>query len=141
MIGTENLREIIRTEIITAIKVIKDTKAHLSDYSLSAGSTKSIEIGPITERTGMIVTIKASYAADATKGVRVRLLYSPDGINYDSNEDADAAGNYFEPSFSPGTTRQRSEIAAYVSPYIKLAITNLDTVRPATVSLWTVMVK
>ena len=132
----------VRTaEIIATTKPVKDTRTHLSDYLLSANATKNIEVGPITERTGMIVTIKASYAADATKGIKVRLLYSPDGINYDSNEDADAAGNYFEPSFSPGTTRQRSEIAAYVSPYVILSIINLDTIRPATISLWTVMVK
>ncbi len=127
--------------ILSKLDVVKDVTQHLSNTTIAAGGTVNVDIGPITDRTGIMVIVRATYASGATSGIRVRYLYSADGANYDSIEDADAAGNYFEPTFAAGVTRQRSEIIAFISPYIRISITNKDSANTVTVSMWTVMVK
>jgi len=119
----------------------KDVAVHLSDALIGAGKTESVDVGPIMDRSGFLLTVKASYHTAATKGVRVRFLFSPDGANYDTPEDADAEGNYMEPTFAAGAVRQKSVIVAYASPYVKLSVTNLDAIYPVVVSLWTSRVK
>jgi hypothetical protein len=125
----------------TDVLPMKDVTQHLSSASIAAGATTNVDTGPITDRTGILVILRATYNAAATAGVRCRFLYSPDGTNYDSPEDADAQGNYFEPTFAAGATRQVSAVVPFLSPYVRLAITNKDTAQAATVSLWTVRVK
>jgi len=129
----------IRT--ITEVLPVKDTTQRLSATSVAAGATINVNIGPITNRTGMLVILRCTYDAAATAGVRLRYLYSPDGTNFDDPADADLEGNYFEPSFSAGATRQRSVIIPFLSPYVRLAVTNLDATYAVVIDLWTVETK
>jgi len=86
--------------------------------------------------SGLVITCRCTYNSAATAGVRVRVLYSGDGTNFDSLEDADAEGNYFAPTFSAGATRQRTAIFSLLTRYARIRVTNLDTTYAVTVSLW-----
>jgi len=121
---------------------VKDVITHLSAYTLAAGGTVEVDIGPRTDRTGMGIMLRCTYDPAATAGVRIRWLYSHDGVSFDTPEDADAEGNYFEPTFVAGATRQRSTVIAFVSPYVRLSLVNLDPTYAVTVDhLTTVEVK
>jgi hypothetical protein len=126
-IGTDALREEL---------VLKASKKELDTVSISAGGSVDVDVATDGLYGGILVTCRATYDPAATLGVRVRVLYSFDGVNFDSLEDADAEGNYFEPTFSAGATRQRSVIFAVLSPYVRLKVSNLDTAKSAVVSLW-----
>jgi len=119
---------------------VKDAEAKLVNSSIPAGESATIDIHA-TDRTAVLITVRVTYTDTATAGVRVIWLYSPDGTNYDTEEDAIIEGNYFEPSFSAGETRQRSVIVPFVSPYLRFVVRNLDTANAVTVSLWTTLVK
>jgi len=86
--------------------------------------------------SGLVITCRATYNSAATAGVRVRVLYSFDGTNFDSEADADAEGNYFDPSFQAGATRQKTAIFSFLAPYARIRVTNLDTTYAVIVSLW-----
>jgi len=64
-------------------------------------------------------------------------LYSPDGTNYDSPEDAEDAGNYEDLTFSAGATRQRTILVPIFTDDIRIQIVNLDGSYAVTVSAWT----
>jgi hypothetical protein len=83
------------------------------------------------------LTVKATYNAAAAAGVRVRWLYSADNVNFDSPEDAEAAGNYETLTFTAGATRQRTMVIPFLQPYVKVQIINMDTSYPVMVSCWT----
>jgi len=120
---------------------VKDTVQRLAAASVAPGPPTNIDIGPVANRTGMLVILRCTYDALATAGVRLRYLYSPNGTDFDSPEDADAEGNYFEPTFAAGAARQRSVVIPFLSPYVRLAVTNLDGTYAVTCDLWTVEVK
>jgi len=86
--------------------------------------------------SGLVITCRCTYNSAATAGVRIRVLYSGDNVNFDSEEDADAEGNYFEPTFSAGATRQRTAVLSFLTRYARIRVTNLDTTYAVTVSLW-----
>ena len=86
--------------------------------------------------SALVVTVRATYDASATAGVRVRWLYSPDGTNFDSVEDAEDAGNYEDLSFSAGATRQRTILIPVFQRYVKVQVVNLDTSYGVVVDAW-----
>jgi len=86
--------------------------------------------------SAVIVTVRATYDASATSGVRVRWLYSPDNTNFDSVEDAEDAGNYENLTFSAGATRQRTITIPLMQKYTKVQIVNLDGSKSVMVSVW-----
>jgi len=135
-VSSSDLREALRQELIT-----KDFKKELDEVSIPAGKSKDVDVSTDGLFSGLLVTCRAIYHAAATAGVRVRVLYSFDGTNFDSEEDADAEENYFEPSFSAGATRQRSVIFALLSPYVRIRVTNLDGAQAVTVTLWRALSK
>ena len=130
------LREVLREEL-----VLKSFKKELDAVSIPAGGSVSVDVATDGLYSGILVTCRATYDPAATAGVRVRCLYSFDGVNFDTPEDCDASGNFFEPSFSPGSTRQRSEIFALLTPYVRINVANLDTARSVVVSLWRTLSK
>ena len=73
--------------------------------------------------------------------MRVRWLYSPDGTNFDSVEDAEAQGNYEDLSFAAGETRQRTVLVPIFLPYVKVQVVNLDTSVSVTVDAWTTLMR
>jgi len=86
--------------------------------------------------SAVIVTVRATYDASATSGVRVRWLYSPDSTNFDSPEDAEDAGNYEDLTFSAGETRQRTVTIPLMQKYTKVQIVNQDASKAAVVDVW-----
>ena len=113
----------------------------LSSQSISAGGTTEFTIDDTDGYSAIVVTVKATYDASATAGVRVRWLYSPDGTNFDSVEDAEAQGNYEDLSFATGETRQRTVLVPIFLPYVKVQIVNLDTSVSVTVDAWTTLMR
>ena len=101
----------------------------LSSQSIAAGEVAEFTVDD-TKTDGysaLVVTVKATYNASATAGVRVRWLYSPDGTNFDTVEDAEDQGNYEDLSFAAGESRQRTVLVPIFSPYVKVQVVNLDT--------------
>jgi len=111
-------------------------------------STQTINAASLAELTvsgegysAVVVTVRATYDASATKGVRVRWLYSPDNSNFDSSADAEDAGNYADLTFSAGATRQRTVLIPLLQKYTKVQIVNLDSSVSVKVSVWKVLVR
>ncbi|MEN3051528.1 MAG: hypothetical protein ABC596_06965, partial [Candidatus Methanosuratincola petrocarbonis] len=61
----------------------------LSAQSIAANGVAEITKTDLNGWSALVVIVKASYDPSATAGVRVRWLYSPDGTNFDSPEDAE----------------------------------------------------
>jgi len=91
--------------------------------------------------SAVVVTVRATYDASATSGVRVRWLYSPDNTNFDSPEDAEDAGNYENLTFSAGATRQRTVLIPPYQKYTKVQIVNLDSSYAVKVSAWKLLMR
>jgi len=115
----------------------------LSSQSITAGGTAEFTVDD-TKTDGysaMVITVKATYNASATAGVRVRWLYSPDGTNFDTVEDAEDQGNYEDLSFAAGESRQRTVLIPIFSPYVKVQIVNQDTSYAVTVDAWRTLMR
>ena len=111
-------------------------------------SAQTIDAASLAEFTvsgegysAVVVTVRATYDASATSGVRVRWLYSPDNSNFDSPEDAEDAGNYADLTFSAGATRQRTVLIPLLQKYTKVQIVNQDADYAVTVSAWKVLIR
>ena len=113
----------------------------LSSQSIAAGGVAEITKSGLDGWSAVVVTVKATYDASATAGVRVRWLYSPDGTNFDSPEDAEAQGNYEDLTFSAGATRQRTIVVPIFQPYVKIQIVNQDTSYAVTIDAWTTLMR
>jgi len=133
------------TFTLPSLNDIKPTRATpeqvLSSQSISAGGTAEFTVSDTDGYSAIVVTVKATYDASATAGVRVRWLYSPDGTNFDSVEDAEAQGNYEDLSFAAGETRQRTVLIPILQSYVKIQIVNLDTSYAVTVDAWTTLMR
>ena len=93
--------------------------------SISAGGSVSADVD-CRYFKALALTIRVTYNSSATKGVRVYLLASQDGSNFDS-ESTDDAFAYFEPSFSAGATRQKTVNIDALPRYIRVLVRNLDS--------------
>ena len=111
----------------------------LSGKSISASSTENLDLSGLDGYSAVIIIVKATYDGSATSGVRVRWLYSPDGSNFDSTDDAEDAGNYEDLTFSAGATRQRTILIPILSDDLRVQIANQDDSKAVTVSAWKVL--
>ena len=115
----------------------------LSSQSIAAGEAAEFTVDD-TKTDGysaMVVTVKATYNASATAGVRIRWLYSPDGTNFDTVEDAEDQGNYEDLSFAAGESRQRTVLVPILQSYVKVQVVNLDTSYAVTVDAWRTLMR
>jgi len=112
----------------------------LVNYSLAGGASVNVDKSAGTGWSALVVTVRVAYATGATAGVRVAWLNSPDGVNFDSPDDAVAQGNYYDPSFAAGATRQATVLIPLFAPYVRILIVNKDSTNAATVNLWTLFV-
>jgi hypothetical protein len=130
------LRDALKPTRVTPVQ-------ELSAESIAAGGTAefTVDVAQTDGYSALVVTVKATYDANATQGVRVRWLYSPDGTNFDSVEDAEAQGNYEDLSFSAGATRVRTILIPLFQPYVKVQIVNLDTSYAVTVDAWRTLMR
>jgi len=113
----------------------------LSNQSINAGNKAEFTVSNTDGYSAIAVTVKASYDFSATKGIRVRWLYSPDGTNFDSEEDAEDQGNYEDLTFSAGETRQRTVLIPIFQPHVKVQVVNLDSSYPVTVDVWKTLLR
>ena len=124
---------------------LKPTRAtpvqQLSSQSIPASGTKEFTISDANGYSAVVVTVRATYDASASAGVRVRWLYSADGINFDSIEDAEAQGNYEDLSFAAGVTRQKTILIPILQPHVKVQVVNLDTSYAVTVDAWSTLMR
>lgn len=135
----ENLKEITINVTITPVKT--EPKHDLVNYTINAGEIAEIVKTDIGKYNAIVVTVRATYDANATDGVRVRWLYSPDGNNYDTPDDAEAQGNYEDLSFSAGSTKQRTILIPILCNNVKIQIVNRDQSCGVTVDVWTVLIR
>jgi len=123
-----------------ALKPVRTTPTQvLSAKSIAASGTENIDESGLDGYSAIIVIVKATYDASATAGVRVRWLYSPDGSNFDSSDDAEDAGNYEDLSFSAGATRQRTVLIPVFTDNIRIQIVNQDASKAVTVDVWKIL--
>jgi len=112
----------------------------LSAQTIDAASVSEFTVGG-EGYSAVVVTVRATYDASATAGVRVRWFYSPDNTNFDSPEDAEDAGNYCDLTFSAGATRQRTVLIPLLQKYTKVQIVNLDGSKSVTVDVWKTLMR
>lgn len=125
-----------------ALKPIRSAPTQdLSAVSIAASSSQNIDKSKLDGYSAIVTTVRATYDASATAGVRVRWLYSMDGTNYDSVEDAEAQGNYEDLSFVAGATRQRTILVPIFAPYVRIQVVNQDTTYAVTVDAWTALMR
>ena len=115
----------------------------LSSQSIPAGETAEFTVNAAQTDgfSALVVTVKATYNASATQGVRVRYLYSPDGTNFDSIEEAEAVGNYEDIGLAAGASRVRTILIPLFMPYVKVQVVNLDTSYAVVVDAWRVLMR
>ena len=111
----------------------------LSAKSIAANSTENIDESGLDGYSAIILIVKATYDASATAGVRVRWLYSPNGSNFDSTEDAEDAGDYEDMTFSAGATRQRTFLVPVFTDDLRVQIVNQDASKAVTVDAWKIL--
>jgi hypothetical protein len=119
----------------------KQAKHELKDVEINPGSYVDVNIQVPEGYTGMMITVKATFNANASSGLRVMYLYSHDGVNYDSEDEAVSALNYFD-MFTAGATKQRSDILPAVTPFVKIRLRNMDANHKITgVNVWRVIIR
>jgi hypothetical protein len=109
--------------------------------TISPSSSVEFTVNDGEGYSALIVTVKATYNASATSGLRVRWLYSPDGTTYDSEEDAENQGNYEDLTFSAGNSRVRTITVPLFQPYVKVQIVNQDATYSTTVDAWKTLIR
>jgi len=113
----------------------------LTSQSIDAGDKAEFTVSDMDGYSAIVVTVKATYDSSATAGVRVRWLYSPNGTDFDSEEDAEDQGNYVDLTFGAGATRQRTVLIPILSDFIRIQIINLDSSVSVTVDAWTLKMR
>lgn len=116
-----------------SLVTVRESLGTLFEGTIGAGGTKDIVIEVPSGYSAVLVTVRATYDASATSGVRVRWLYSQDNSDYDSPEDAEDQGNYEDLTFEAGKTRQRTVLIPALTDFIKVQVVNLDTSYPVAV--------
>jgi len=121
--------------------VREETVLVFAGATLEAGGVREFTVHSTGKHSALAVTVRAAYDSNASKGVAVRWLHSPDGVIFDSPEDAESVGNYDELTFSAGEVRQRTLLVPMFKPYVRVQLVNLDPSYPATVSAWRTLVR
>jgi hypothetical protein len=119
----------------------EETAKALDNVSIGPGSLAEFTVMSSAKHSALVVSVRASYHASATAGVRVRWLYSPDGASFDSPEDAEAVGNYEDLTFAAGATRQRTVVIPLFQPYVKVQVVNRDSSYAAAVTAWRTLLR
>jgi len=149
--ASEETLQAVLSQLDITLSQLRDALKPTRTAPVQVLSSEQILAGGVAEFTvdasetdgfsALVVAVKATYDPSATQGVRVRWLYSPDGVNFDSAEDAEVAGNYEDLSFIAGATRVRTILIPLFMPHVKVQVVNLDTSYPVTVDAWRVLMR
>jgi hypothetical protein len=135
------LRRVLADELRKEVAPIRETVMVLVLVAVPPSGVAEFTISSLAKHSALILTVKATYHAGATAGVRVRWLYSADNANFDSPEDAEAVGNYEDLTFAAGATRQRTIVIPLFQPYVKVQVVNMDPSYPVTISCWRTLLR
>ena len=131
--GAENIREAIREELAphrySPIKIV-------NNETISASSYKDVDIVPIDGYSAIGLTIQVTFLGSATGNTRVYYLYSPDGVNYDTTDEAENEGNYVDILAGENVTKQITIIVPIVTRFLRIRILNQDTSVNITCNAW-----
>ena len=100
----------------------KDVSLILTDAWLPAGSTTALSdclLLNLSNALHLSLTIRATYHSSSTAGITVYLYSSTDGSIWDTDELTS-----FEPSFTAGTTVQKTVLVDPDVKYLKVKVTN-----------------
>jgi len=117
------------------------TEQVLNSEAISAGGTSEFVVDNTDGYSAIVLTVKATYNASATQGVRVRWLYSPNGSDYDSEEDAENGSQYVDLTFAAGEMRVRTILVPIFQPYVKVQVINKDSSYSVTVDVWKTLLR
>jgi len=125
------------SDVRDTLKPIRITPTQiLSAQSIPAADKVEFTVSDTDGYSVAVVTVKATYDASATQGVRLRWLYSPDGANFDSEDAAETEGQYNDIAFSAGTTKAETILVPLFQPYMKVQVINQDAAYAVTVDVW-----
>lgn len=104
--------------------------------SLAASAEQIVGDVTLVKHETLTVTVRVTYNAGATSGVRLKLYYSPDGENYDTVTYA-----YYDVDLTAGGTIQESKnVDAPEAGHLRLAVENLDSAQAATgIYAWSIV--
>jgi len=138
----DRIKDKVQALVDADLKPTRSTPVQvLSGETISPSDAAEFTVSDTDGYSAVVVTVKATYDASATAGIRVRWLYSPDGTNFDSVEDAEAQGNYEDLSFAEGATRTRTILIPLFQPYVKVQVVNLDSSYAVTVDVWKTLLR
>ena len=131
-----------------ALDTLKPTRStptqDKSAVSIPAGGTENIDKSGLDSYSAIAVTVRATFASGASKGIRIRWLYSPDSSNYDDATSADVEGNYSDLGYDrtgafvgAGKAMQKTVLVPIFAPYVRIQLENLDSANAVTVDVWT----
>lgn len=132
----------VSEKLYLPIESKRTSQLEISNYSLAANSTYEITKTNLDTWSAILCIVKVTYNNSATAGIRVRWLYSADGTNFDSIEEAEAQGNYYDLTFTAGATRQTSILLPIFAPFVKIQIVNKDATYAQTLNnVWTILLR
>lgn len=132
----KSIVEQLYLETTKLVSVLSTPQQVLSGYSLGAGSSYDFVVSREEAFPAVVVAVRVAYSSSATAGVRVLWLYSPDGTNFDDEQDAIDQGNYEDIYLSPGSTVQRTILVPAIAPFTKIRIKNLDSSNAVALDVW-----
>ena len=136
------ISDIPLSDILSGLKPTRDSLTKEIDaQSISPSDKSEFTVSNTDGYSAIMVYVRATYNASATAGVRVRWLYSPNGSDYDSEEDAEAQSQYYDLSFAAGETRQATVLIPIFAPYIKVQVVNLDSSYSVEVTAWKLLLR
>lgn len=142
MVGIESIKKAIEDAASISLQPVRsDAEQVLTSETIAAGDVKDFVISDTNGYSAVVLTVKATYNASATAGVRIRWLYSPNGSDYDSEDAAEAEGQYNDLTFDSNSTKIETVLIPIFQPYVKVQVVNLDTSYPVTVDVWKTLLR
>jgi len=145
LLGTidyDRIKDKIQTLIDADLKPTRSTPVQvLSSETISPSDEAEFTVSDSNGYSAVVITVKAAYNASATQGVRVRWLYSPNGSDLDSEDAAEAEGQYNDIAFTAGATKVETVLIPLFQPYVKVQIVNKDTSYSVTVDVWETLLR
>ena len=142
MVGIESIKKAIEDAASISLQPTRsDAEQVLTSETIAAGDVKDFVISDTNGYSAVVLTVKATYNTSATAGIRVRWLYSPDGTNFDSEDAAEAEGQYKDLTFDSNSTKIETVLIPIFQPYVKIQIVNKDTSYSVTVDVWMTLLR
>jgi len=113
----------------------------LTGQSIDASDKAEFTVSDMDGYSAIVVTVKATYNSLASSGIRVKWLYSPNGTDFDSEDSAEARGQYSDLNFVAGETKVETVLIPIFQPYVKVQIVNLDSSYAVTVDVWKTLMR